>query len=233
MVDDSGTGEPRHGAEGGEDAPQEAKRRLRRAVRAARRARYAGEEGARRREEEASRILAGASGIIAEVTAAVARADREPVLVACFRPLPTEADVMPLALALAEAGAGVLFPVATGGEELDWVRWDGDETAFTPSPAGGFGAEPTGDRLGPGALATTHLVLAPALAVDRSGTRLGHGGGYYDRALAPAARVRVVAVVHPAELLAAGSLPRESFDRPVAEVLTAEGLERVGDGTGE
>lgn len=232
MVDDRGTGEPTHGAEGGEDAPQEVKRRLRRALRGARRARYAGEEGARRREEEASQILAGASGIIAEVRAAVARAEREPVLVACFRPLPTEADVMPLALALAEAGAGVLFPVAAGGEELDWVRWDGVETAFTPSPAGGFGAEPSGDRLGPGALATTHLVLAPALAVDRSGTRLGHGGGYYDRALAPAAQVRVVAVVHPAEVLAAGALPRESFDRPIAEVLTAEGLERVGDGTG-
>ncbi|GAA1320860.1 hypothetical protein GCM10009592_00560 [Brachybacterium rhamnosum] len=231
MVDDSGTGDPAHGAESGEDAPQEVKRRLRRALRGARRARYAGDAGARRREEEASRILAAASGIVADVAEEVARADRDPVLVACFRPLPTEADVMPLARALAEAGAGILFPVATGGEELDWVLWDEDETAFAPSPADGFGAEPTGDRLGAGALATTHLVLAPALAVDRSGTRLGHGGGYYDRALAPA-RVRVVAVVHPTEVLAAGALPREGFDRPVAEVLTAEGLERVGDGTG-
>ena len=232
MVDDSGTGGPAHGAGSGEGAPQEVKRRLRRALRAARRTRYSGDAGARRREEEASRILAGASGIVAEVTSAVARAGREPVLVACFRPLPTEADVMPLGRALAEAGAGILFPVATGGEELDWIRWDGDEGAFAASPAGGFGAEPSGDRLGADALAQVHLVLAPALAVDRSGTRLGHGGGYYDRALAPAARVRVVAVVHPAEVLAAGALPRESFDRPVAEVLTAEGLERVGDGTG-
>ena len=171
MVDDSGTGGPAHGAESGEDAQQEVKRRLRRALRAARRTRYSGDAGARRREEEASRILAGASGIVAEVTAAVARAGREPVLVACFRPLPTEADVMPLGRALAEAGAGILFPVATGGEELDWVRWDGGDAAFTPSPAGGFGAEPTGDRLGAGALAGVHLVDYKVRVLDtKAGT---------------------------------------------------------------
>lgn len=149
-------------------------------------------------------------------------------LVAVFSPLGAEADVMPLARALRDAGAELLFPADAGGPMLDWVLWDGG--AFTSSPGRGFGTEPTGRRLGPHALRRADLVLAPALAVDRSGTRIGHGGGYYDRALVDVPPERVVVVVHPSEVLEAGALPRDPRDVPVARVLTAAGLESLAAG---
>jgi len=70
------------------------------------------------------------------------------------------------------------------------------------------------------------LVLVPALAVDRSGTRLGRGGGWYDRALGHLAPGSVVlAVVYPQEVWPAGALPRENHDQSVDGVLTWFGVE--------
>src|SRR5699024_350172 len=140
-----------------------------------------------------------------------------------FHPMSSEADVLPLAARLVQAGAEVVFPAAAG-TELEWISWDGT-SAFQDSPGRGFGKEPDGLRLGTRALAEAVLVLAPAVAVDRSGTRIGHGAGYYDRALSTLPRgARIVAVLNPEELLEAGSLPREEHDVPIPQVLTAEGL---------
>lgn len=119
----------------------------------------------------------------------------------------------------------ILFPAASGGSEMEWISWDG-ASGFADSPGAGFGAEPSGRRLGPDALSRADLVIAPALAVDRSGTRLGHGGGYYDRALVHRRpKTPVVAVVHPEEVLGAGSLVREQHDVPVDAVLSTAGME--------
>ena len=63
------------------------------------------------------------------------------------------------------------------------------------------------------------MILVPALAVDRSGVRLGRGGGYYDRSLplrAPGARL--IAVVRDDELVA--ELPGEPHDVRMTHALT-------------
>ena len=68
----------------------------------------------------------------------------------------------------------------------------------------------------------------PALAVDRSGIRLGNGGGCYDRALARVAPdVLVVALLHDGELTDE-PLPAEAHDRPVDAVATPSGVVRLG-----
>ncbi len=116
----------------------------------------------------------------------------------------------------------VLAPVLADDLDLDWAAYDGpDRLAAGPR---GLRA-PTGARLGPAAIAGADLVLVPALAVDERGTRLGRGGGSYDRALArvPAGRM-VVALLYDGEVLPA--VPAEAHDRPVTAVITPAGLRR-------
>lgn len=199
------------------------KRELRTQLRARRSEMYGGEDGAVRRALEAQQLLTHAAPLIALIEHQVASSPSAAPLVAAYHPTPTEADVLPLARRLAQAGAQLVFPAAAG-TELEWITWDGT-SEFRASPGRGFGHEPTGERLGPRALEQAVLVLTPAVAVDRSATRIGHGAGYYDRALTSTPETaRVVAVIHPEELLAAGTLPRGQHDVPIPSVLTADGL---------
>ena len=109
----------------------------------------------------------------------------------------------------------VLLPVVPArGRELSWAEHVGRLAT------GRFGLqEPTGPRLPPTALATADVVVVPALAVAVDGTRLGRGGGYYDRALAHARDDAVlVAAVFDEELLE--SVPAGAHDRRVTAVVT-------------
>ncbi len=67
-------------------------------------------------------------------------------------------------------------------------------------------------------------MLAPALAVDGAGRRLGQGGGSYDRALTRT-KAPVIAVVFDDELLE--SVPVQAHDRPVNGMLTPLGGVRL------
>lgn len=68
------------------------------------------------------------------------------------------------------------------------------------------------------------VVLVPALAVDRSGVRLGKGGGWYDRALQSLTAPKV-AVVYDNEIFPAHTLPKESHDVNMDGVVTPSGFE--------
>jgi 5-formyltetrahydrofolate cyclo-ligase len=112
----------------------------------------------------------------------------------------------------------VLLPVVPArGRELSWAEYDGRLVA------GRFGLqEPAGERLPATALARADVVVVPALAVATDGTRLGRGGGYYDRALAHArADAVLVAAVFDDELLEA--VPAGAHDRRVTAVVTPSG----------
>jgi 5-formyltetrahydrofolate cyclo-ligase len=104
------------------------------------------------------------------------------------------------------AGTTVLVPVLLPDRDLDWAAADAPEIL-----------------LGVDAIAGASLVLVPALALDRSGHRLGRGGGSYDRALArvPPGQT-VLGVVHDEEVLDA--LPVEPHDRSVNGALTPSGV---------
>lgn len=149
--------------------------------------------------------------------------------VAAYVSFGTEPATGPLLTALRSAGVDVLLPVLLPDGDLDWARHDGELVAGPRGlPA------PPGRRLGRDTIADCTLVLVPALAVDGAGTRLGRGGGAYDRALVRTAG-RVVAALHGGELVP--SLPTEPHDRPVhAVVLPDRGLVELrphpGDGAG-
>jgi 5-formyltetrahydrofolate cyclo-ligase len=174
---------------------------VRSAVLAARRARPAG-------------VLAAGSlrlwGHLSElVRADLGQADStgagQPPIIATYIPFGTEPgahlpEPLPRSLATRAGAAGVLVPILLGDNDLDWRDW---------RESGGQGVD---------AIMKADLVIVPALAVDRAGTRLGRGGGSYDRALA---RVRpgvpIVALLHDGEF--AHRLPTDPHDRRVTAVI--------------
>ena len=140
--------------------------------------------------------------------------------VAAYASVGTEPDTSPLLAALLRGSRAVLLPVLLPDGDLDWAAYEGE---LRPGPRGL--RQPPGLPLGPDAVAGCTLVLVPALAVDRSGTRLGRGGGSYDRALARAGGL-AVAALHEGELVE--RLPAEPHDRPVhAAVVPSAGLVRL------
>ena len=139
--------------------------------------------------------------------------------VAAYLAFGTEPPTQRLVADLHRAGVRVILPVINGAE-LDWAEFT-DATAVRPGVLGA--PEPIGEALGPEGVRQAEVVVVPALAVDRSGVRLGRGRGFYDRALARATG-RIIAVVYDDELLA--NLPSEPHDRRVDEVLCPAGLTR-------
>jgi 5-formyltetrahydrofolate cyclo-ligase len=179
---------------------------------------------ARRRTRPAAERACAA----ATVTAALLRGLAGARTFAAFVPDETEPGHGRLPAAYTQLGARVLLPVVpSGGRELAWAVDTGRLAR------GRFGLlEPVGPRLGPTAIGAADVVVVPALAVDRSGVRLGRGGGYYDRAL-PHVRpsARLVAVVFDDELV--DELPMEPHDRRVTAVVTPRGGWQELTGTGQ
>jgi 5-formyltetrahydrofolate cyclo-ligase len=90
-------------------------------------------------------------------------------------------------------------------------------------------AEPSGnERFCPGEAA---LLVVPGLGFDRHGTRLGRGGGHYDRAIRRhRPPVAVVGLAFAVQVVAA--LPRCEWDEPVDCIVTeSEVVECVGVST--
>jgi 5-formyltetrahydrofolate cyclo-ligase len=161
--------------------------------------------------DDAGRAAAGAK-LAAHAGALPART------VAAFVGTRTEPPTLPLLGALRDGGRTVLLPVLREDMDLEWAAF-ASEDALRPARLGLL--EPAGPSLGLDGVRAAELVLAPALAVDRAGRRLGQGGGSYDRAL-ERARAPVVAVVFDEELIDE-PIPVEPHDRPVAGVLTPGG----------
>lgn len=130
--------------------------------------------------------------------------------VAAYVPLPAEPGGAGLVDALAVAVPRLLLPVLLPSRDLDWAAYDG---TLAPGPLAL--SEPAGPRLGVDAVRSIDLMLVPALAVALDGTRLGQGGGSYDRVLARVT-APTIAPLHPGELLP--SLPAEPHDQRVRGV---------------
>ncbi len=140
-------------------------------------------------------------------------------LPALFVSTPLEPD-MSLALKLFPRA---LLPVLLdeAGDALGEPRWGLWEAGQALVTRGRPPAQPAGEALGSQALAGADLILIPALAASEDGTRLGQGGGWYDRTLphrAPSAPI--VAVVFDDEVLPGGRIPREPHDIPVDAIIT-------------
>ena len=61
------------------------------------------------------------------------------------------------------------------------------------------------------------LVVVPALMADKSGFRLGYGGGFYDRFLVENKTVKTILPI--AKELIVEELPHEEFDIKIDEII--------------
>ena len=147
---------------------------------------------------------------------------RRAATVAAYVSIGTEPGTGPLLDALTASGRRVILPVVLPDLDLEWAVYDGPE-ALARARRGLL--EPTGERLGLDAVVTADVVLTPGLAVDRTGMRLGQGGGCYDRALG---RVPVgtftCTLLYDGELL--DEVPRAPHDRAVSAAATPSGITR-------
>jgi 5-formyltetrahydrofolate cyclo-ligase len=159
--------------------------------------------GQRRRARSDDEIVAARTAVRAAVLTRAAAAGWR--CVAGYLPLRTEPGSIELLDALVESGVRVLVPVMLDDRDLDWKIWGGP-----------------GANLGLSAIAEADAVLVPALAVAHDGTRLGRGGGSYDRALARVTgELPIAALLYSEDFV--HELPHEAWDIPVTAVVTPAG----------
>lgn len=140
-------------------------------------------------------------------------------LPALFAPTPLEPD-MSLALGLFERA---LLPILLdeAGAPLGAPRWGLWEAGQALVTLGRPPAQPDGEARGAESLKEADLIVIPALAASVDGTRLGQGGGWYDRALMHRSPdTPVVAAIFDDEVLEAGIIPAEPHDVPVDAIVT-------------
>ena len=141
---------------------------------------------------------------------------QQPSTIAAYVPVGSEPGGSDLPSVL-DSGGRLLLPVLLDSGDLDWAAYEG---SLSTGPRGL--RQPTGERLGVDAVREASLVIVPAVAVDRSGVRLGRGGGSYDRVLARLDRVTLtVALLYDGELVE--SVPAEPHDRTVQAAITPSG----------
>lgn len=136
----------------------------------------------------------------------------------CFVGALHEPDTMPILQGALSAGKQLLVPRIAGPGQIQLVPLQSLEQL----QPGAFGILEPGQAL-PAVPAGSGVQLAvlPCLAAARSGARLGHGGGYYDRFLANYSGRRLILCP---EALLAQSLPTGPLDEPAQAVLTEKAL---------
>lgn len=128
-----------------------------------------------------------------------------------YWPMRGEADPLPAM----QAHVGPLcLPVVTGeAVPLLFRAWDGGK--LEPGPYG------TSHPPESSAVAIPEVLIVPLAAFDRSGNRIGYGGGYYDRTLQLLRETGTAVAIG----LAFGSqelprIPAEPFDQPLDLIVT-------------
>jgi len=162
---------------------------------------------AKERAEKAARI-AGRIAALPEYRSASA--------VLIYAALPGEVDLQPLADHPASAGKRFAYPVCVSRTDMKamipggWKR--GAFGIREPDPACSEDIPPE----------DLDLVICPGVAFEETGTRLGMGGGYYDRFLPRCTRAKFIMAAFEAQH--AGTLPREGTDIRMDRIVTEDAV---------
>lgn len=182
-----------------------------------------------REKMKAERRAAAAARPDAPKHAARAFMDAIPVdggaVVALYYPLKDELDPGPLAEALAARGTALALPVVVRrNAPLAFRRWTPGETLVD----GRYGAMTPPESA---EAAMPDIVVAPLVAFDRAGARLGYGGGYYDRTLEALRATRAtLAVGYAYGAQEVDVLPLAPLDQRLDWIVTERGAIRARSG---
>lgn len=138
-------------------------------------------------------------------------ADSPAATLGVYWPLAGEPDLRPAYAELAEAGVRLALPVVLARDTaLGFAAWVPGEPTVTDSLGIAVPAElRMVDR--------PALLLVPCLGFDARAYRLGYGGGFYDRTLAPAPRPRTLGIAYSCQLAA---FEIGEYDIPLDEIVT-------------
>jgi 5-formyltetrahydrofolate cyclo-ligase len=162
---------------------------------------------------------AWAATIAQDVLALPELTDASTVL--AFSSFGSEVDTVPLIAGLRSSGRTLVLPRVDGARLRLLVHEPGG--SLTPASFGAM--EPTGgEELSPPAI---DLVITPAVAFDRTGARVGYGGGFYDRLFDEAPRASRIGIGFSVQLRAE-PLPSGAFDRRVHVIVTESEVIRPG-----
>lgn len=149
--------------------------------------------------------------------------------IAAYIPFGWEIGLSPALHNCLDQGKKVLVPRLGPALSRCWA-WLTDIDDLQES-APGRPLEPKTPPMPADAIAQADIVLLPALAVDRLGTRLGQGGGWYDRVLQYVERdIPIVAICYDDEFYEEDCpLPCLDHDRKVTTAVTPLRVLHVGD----
>ena len=175
-------------------------------------------------DPDAADRLAAQAGIIA---ALAGEEQDHPGIVAAYLPIRSELSPLPLVSALVATGIVIAMPVTPEpGHPLLFRAWaPGDDLAEGPYNT----KQPSAAAL----QVTPTVILAPMLAFDDEGWRLGYGGGFYDRTLAGlrAGGHRVCALGIAYDGQHVDHVPTGPYDVRLDGVLTPSGLRPAAAGS--
>ena len=143
-------------------------------------------------------------------------------IVSGYRPQGAELDPGPLMRRLQGEGARLCLPVATSRDTPLIFRAYDPKAPLVPDAFGIPSPGPEAEAL------TPDLVIAPTMAFDRTGTRLGQGAGHYDRTLEnlrKGGRVFVLGLAYAGQEVA--KVPAEPHDQRLDAILTETGYIEV------
>lgn len=142
-------------------------------------------------------------------------------VISAYWPLGREFETRFLLDELVKQGFTCALPrVQKESRVLEFVKWTHD----TPMVKGAFDVEaPQSDDI-----VTPDIVLAPLLAFDQKGYRLGYGGGYYDATIETLRAEKEITYIGVgyAEQAVLFKLPREAHDIPLDYMLTPKGVKK-------
>jgi 5-formyltetrahydrofolate cyclo-ligase len=135
-------------------------------------------------------------------------------MIALYAASDGEIDTSAIAQHCFTAGVQVFLPVVGNDKQMVFAQWQHSD----PLSKNRYGiAEPT-SHSAQQPLSSMDIIFMPLVAWDKTGSRLGMGGGYYDRALANQAGRTLIGLAHQMQEVA--TLPQQDWDVSLDIVIT-------------